>query len=790
MDGRLVGIIQVPIAHLRFRHDLAPRELDPRTSERLASRIRLEPRPFDPENRVGGVVDEYTLSLVLADLRMSREQLQHTVCSEQYPCLPSRWIEYVHGQHRIEAARAELGDGFLWVVELRWFRELSFAYLSVLHDVKSRAERFSHETPYSDGECYLNIAQNQDRSDSEEVLKWAQRLTYRKNLAYGNIQGRDDMNRLFDALRAIRGLWPGKRLGSYAHYFALHCDEQMYHYFESMHQVWLLRIAHGDPDLLRHVDPGTVRFLEGLAPGANERDRALTEAAFDKGQIFGEVADPELRSAIRRDLLQVSVIIPSFRTFHEHMKYFSIAAKIIRTLLLRDDPGAAHGGRARSGRSKADPEPSLVEALWGCWSEPENAVVEVGEGEFQPVVGPFTFHQAVQSLLLVPLRQFPYLSTKDAPRVDGGDEVVPAIRPGSLSLLYKRAQLFGFRNKRIDEGAARLADESTPICEDVPCEGVSVVAKNRRWGRPHTRTLRAIQQVGFLPQLADPPGWACEPSVLLVFRSFFQAFLGPCTVSLDRQKPTVSLNYHVGQRGGPPATPNASLRRTVSPSEHGDTVMMDASRDAHQRVLDEAGRTGPASPDEAPHGAPDPWPNEDTCMTDSSPVRDTWMTPTRDTCMADSPDEDSCMLDSPAPDTASQTDGYSEPPHSPVPTQHVLPSLASLLSDPGLGHPGPATTIASGSLHPSLPLSPERPPALGSPHASSMMSSSMMLPAPARGSTQDWRTTRSDYSILAPSRRDTYWNSMTTQPSAQDGPLGAPASPRLPRLPLPTDTPR
>ncbi|KAK8859523.1 hypothetical protein PGQ11_010257 [Apiospora arundinis] len=415
-----------------------------------------------------------------------------------------------------------------------------------------------------------------------------------------------------------------------------------------------------------------------------------------------------------------------------------------------------------------------MEALRSCWSEPENAVVEVSEGEFQPVVGPFTFHQAVQSLLLVPFRQFPYLSTKDAPRVDG-DEVVPAIRPGCLSLLYKRAQLFGFRNKRIDEGAALPADESTPICEDVPCEGASVVAKNRRWGRPHTRTLRVIQQVGFLPQLADSPGWSCEPSVLLVFRSFFQAFLGPCTVSLDRQKPTVSLNYQAAQRGDPTAKPNTWLCRTVSPSEHGDAVMVDASRDVLHRVQGEADRPSPASPGEAVHGAldeADPLPDEDTYMTDSSPVRDT--------CMADSPDEDSCMLDSPAPDIASQADGYSEPLYSSVPTQRVLPSLASLFSDPGLGHPGSATTIASGSPPPSLPLSPERPAAFGSPQAFSMMS-----PALARGSAQDWRTTRSDYSILAPSRRGAYWNSMTTQLSAHDGPFGAPASPRLPRLPPP-----
>jgi hypothetical protein len=54
----------------------------------------------------------------------------------------------------------------------------------------------------------------------------------------------------------------------------------------------------------------------------------------DREALFPKIVDGSLRQSIKQTLLWLLVIIPSIKSFHENIKYFSIGAKILKTHLL------------------------------------------------------------------------------------------------------------------------------------------------------------------------------------------------------------------------------------------------------------------------------------------------------------------------------------------------------------------------------------------------------------------------------------------------------------------------
>ncbi|KAH8678523.1 hypothetical protein BX600DRAFT_431795 [Xylariales sp. PMI_506] len=535
MDGILVGIIQVPVQHLRFREDLAAREFDKRISDYLVPQIKHDLRDADPRNRVEGIVDDERLGLILDDLRLSYAELYHTISTNQYPHLPNRIVEYIHGQHRIEAAKAFEFD-CTWTVELRWYQGLSRDYLSKVVHIKDRADQFAHETRFSDGDIYRAIKDSEDVMDSARIRKWANRLTDGKNKSRGSIDRRDNLTGILDRLRPMQGLWSGKMLGNWGHYFALHCDVMICRYLQERMYTCLSRITCGGR-YQGSIDLTTVRFLEGRAPSASQYDYELIRKAFDSGQLFSRISDAGHRSAIRRNLLELDVLIPSFRTFHENMKYFSIAARIMKNLLFPNE------GDAR--RKSSDPNFSLLEALHNCWEAPSVPLVELSDGVFQPLLGVASFEIMYCQLFLIILREFPFMDRHFTTRVDHGEQIEAGIRPDRKYLFYLRAKLLGFRNQQVEEGIAREISPYTPIFEYIPSETLTLISKTRRWGRPHTRTFRVIQQIAYLPQLVAHPPKSIYPSVLFIFRDFFHAFFGSYPFALDYQKPAFNLYHNV-----------------------------------------------------------------------------------------------------------------------------------------------------------------------------------------------------------------------------------------------------
>lgn len=540
MDDQIIGVVQVPIANLKFRRDLAPRELDPQICQYLAPIIRHDARHYEPRNRIEGIVDREELALILADLRCTVEQLNCTLHNGRFPLLLNRTIQYIHGQHRIEAAKLVLVQ--MWTVELRLYEDLSHANLYHVGSVRDQAEQFMHQTAYRDGDIYLRIQDSRDEQDATGGKKWTKRLTKGKTRALRSIYQRDNLSCQLQALRPFTGLWPGKVFGNWAHFLALHIEPEICSYFERMCQVYR-RLTCGDPSCL---DAETVKYIEGRAPSASDFDSDLLVRAYDSGQIFQKVTSPDQRSAIRVELLTVDLVLPSFRTFNENMKYFSTAARIIRNLILDPEEEERKEERSSTGRqgTRADkPVPTLAEALRSCWSPPQVPVVEISQGEFQPLTVPLTFELAYQQLFLMAQRYFPYLNHRYGPRRQEGQGITPVIKPGTKILFYRSAKFVGFSNRQIEEGAVQELDVSVPICEDVPIHATSLKQKSHRWGRPHVLTFRVIQQIAFLPQLVDCPERSLYPSVLFVFRDLFRAFLGSSTFTVDWSQRAISV-YH------------------------------------------------------------------------------------------------------------------------------------------------------------------------------------------------------------------------------------------------------
>ncbi|RYP64665.1 hypothetical protein DL771_008678 [Monosporascus sp. 5C6A] len=158
------------------------------------------------------------------------------------------------------------------------------------------------------------------------------------------LKRRTNLCAILDKLRPMKGPWAGQKMSYYPHYFALRCDEALSCFLDNMYDKWTAIVTvdssdHGDSlhqmaqDSLDWIDAETATCLAGRAPSASISDRRLIENAFEKGEVFGQVVDSRARAILQDNVLRIRGTIPSFRTFHEHMKCFSIATRIIRHLV-------------------------------------------------------------------------------------------------------------------------------------------------------------------------------------------------------------------------------------------------------------------------------------------------------------------------------------------------------------------------------------------------------------------------------------------------------------------------
>ncbi|KAH6869645.1 hypothetical protein B0T10DRAFT_383886, partial [Thelonectria olida] len=217
----------------------------------------------------------------------------------------------------------------------------------------------------------------------------------------------------------------------------------------------------------------------------------------------------DLRDRIRKRVLSIQFIIPSVETFHENMKYISIAAKILRRYLM-EVPTCKRN------------KPTLFESFASNWKSPGVQYVEHNYGEFSQTTQTPTAWHAYKTVFLAALRDFARLSFEH-PRQDVRGETMPAFPEGRrITYLARLALQVGFENTKI-QGALEMQTGHPEVAQYKPKVGHPA---DWRGGIPFTKSYLELVSQAFLPQLSGPVSKGKAITPLYVIKDTIDAFFG------------------------------------------------------------------------------------------------------------------------------------------------------------------------------------------------------------------------------------------------------------------------
>ena len=540
-----VGVIQVPLSQLRFVKWIGERLYNKRQTDRLQTLFRKT--YINHQNHrhwIDGYIDVAEELSFFSDLGGSRLQLQQSNANGIYPCVYNHVICYTQGRHRIEAAK-NLDPSSWWTVSLSC---VCLADIHSIQTVNERTEQYQHEALDSDGHIYSKLREHTGKE--VDFFEWHERLSKTKQDVFQSINCRRAIADTLDKLIHLPGVINFLQLGSFKNIFYYRLDEELLAGLQYTYAEWS-KLTCASQFMQKAIDRDTAVILEGLAPTASRADLQRIQMAFETGQVFQSVTEPQQRLELQNRVQSTPSMIPSLRSLQSNMLYLSIAADIIWRLILSQE--------IRQGARKE--RKSLRETLRSCWvaSAP---YVEVQEGEFRPAQGPPSFNLSYNQLILAALRQFPCLS-KSEPKIEKGIKPLMSADASCVALFHRRAMLLGFRTPAATRGAAVQA----PPFHAVPWiaaqemhgfdEAKFLHQVDRRWGRPHARAFQIIQTAAFLPTIAQR---TARPRihVLYAFQDMLKVFLEPCTYEYDSSKACIFLNQGGSAYQGPGGALNMS----------------------------------------------------------------------------------------------------------------------------------------------------------------------------------------------------------------------------------------
>ncbi|KAF8846440.1 hypothetical protein BDZ45DRAFT_699992 [Acephala macrosclerotiorum] len=369
----------------------------------------------------------------------------------------------------------------------------------------------------SDGEIYWNIRYYQKQNNNELAQYFMLRLSPWKQRHLKQMFRHNYFIKAFDELLCYPGLWSGFELGNIRRHLALRCHEELLSYLKHVYITWE-EITQHDPLVCRAVDIYTVQNLQMRAPLASSIDRDYIIQGFDNWLIFSQITNVTLREKIKQTILQLPVLIPTIKSFHENVKYLEIAAKIIKKQLF------------------ANRLPfTIYQALSSIWKSTGRAIVEVREGEFKFVQ--ISTEDSIRDIAYVQVflsafRDFPELSY-DAPRKEKGEEV-PRGMPND-TIIYqslKRVQLLGFHSAKIDQKINEFGRPSVLNLGRATTTWRGGESLKRRWGRPFEGSYKYFRERLFLGR-AEQLELDVYPSIMFVQQDLLAAFFGYTSVNFQ-----------------------------------------------------------------------------------------------------------------------------------------------------------------------------------------------------------------------------------------------------------------
>ncbi|CAI6028453.1 unnamed protein product [Clonostachys chloroleuca] len=527
-DKVFFGEFEVPVSCLRFVHENGERWYDEDQAGHLESVFRKSSINFDDDrNWMNGYVDYSEAESILQQLNLSAQELRSRNHRGLHSFLDGRTIWYIHGRHRVKAARS-IDPSQVWMVKI-WLTKMSG--LRSNKAINKEHEWFQHETPFTDAHIYRKLRDY--RSQPKDYAEWETRLRPSRLKGFRSIIKRKEIRQILDSLMQSP-LLDGLHLASFTKYFGLGLDDMIIQSLAALKHAWA---DHGDLDLQ------TVRELEGRSPRSSS-DRQYIKELFCSGRVFSMVTKLVRRAEISQKVCNAPGTFPGFRSFHAKMNFLSTAAQIITKHIVPED--------------LLGKERELSTILLASWTETE-PVVEVREGVFQRVRGPPSFSLAFNVLLVSILREFAYISNestkvirKRAPPSNGKSlderfqEHRSLYRWKYLSLVRKRAKLLGFR-VRLEEHPIVNVSVPPSYHHGLEPEGQEIAdllqTVDHRWGRPFTSVFLCLQRSAFLPQIMNHK--TTEVDALSVFQELVGSLLKPCHFEIDEASPAFSIDDRI-----------------------------------------------------------------------------------------------------------------------------------------------------------------------------------------------------------------------------------------------------
>jgi hypothetical protein len=428
---------------------------------------------------------------------------------------------------------------------------------TVLDPLLELISAFSHEPLQSDGELYQRIVESYRRDE----------VTYA--LCMGSLTGPKERNmrmllrpknlpmvKAFNSLFDIPAMMEQLRLGNIHKWLALHIDEQIINYLNHISVVWKEEICQGKKTIMQSLDIDSIRIVQFRMPTVCSGDADTIKRLFDNGTLFPRVTDSSDRDMLRRNLLSLDKVIPSFETFQENMHYVGLAAKILIRHVVDELP------LCKSSRKRS---PTILEVLSGSWTAPEVVQVEANDGEMAEIEGPASPYLAFTQLCLACLRLFPWLQDDLPPREDWPQDSFRAdVNTQCVAYVLQLASELGFRTSKIQAALSQpshAGPQPSSPWQEIP---------DWRGGRPFTRTFWYIRANGFLPTLAATRRRQPNPEFVLL--DMTTAFFGNHTVVLKRKSQDTRADDDVDEEMGLDAENDQGDRAPVAPRTAGNKI--------------------------------------------------------------------------------------------------------------------------------------------------------------------------------------------------------------------------
>ena len=297
------------------------------------------------------------------------------------------------------------------------------------------------------------------------------------------------------------GLWSDFQPGNWAKRLAAHSDELILNYLSYMSNTYDSMAVGLEPHFFNEV---LVDALQYRVPSESVTDRQrLSEA------IATSFLETDKKRVFENNVMRQNSIIPSFLTFHENMRYITIALKIVEQLL--------PAKKRKYGEGPISNTKNLFHLLRKYWNSTHSGL-QVEEGRFISCKK-ISFAASVFQLFLAALRHFPYLCSQhplqDFHATWKGCHMDERYQMKLRETAWKLGFHFNSANSMI--GLSNSMLDPSPKLR---------IAGDWRGGLPSCSVFYALQKSLFLPELVFHQHKSEEPSITWVAWNIFVTFFG------------------------------------------------------------------------------------------------------------------------------------------------------------------------------------------------------------------------------------------------------------------------